>query len=407
MWAIVALCFLQAADPNGAGMKALDNGNYEAAATEFQKAIAADPSDYSAHFNLALAYSMLHRDDDGIAEYRKTLELKPHLFEAELNQGILLLKRKDAAGAVPLLEDAAAQKAKEFRPRYMLAEAEFSLGKLADAEANYKQALALDAKSAGAELGLGRVLAREGRLDEAAPHYRQAAALDAKNRQWLLELADWYEKNKQVDRALAIYREFPDDAAVQAHAGELLLNGKQYAEAIPQLESAYAKEPTEPNRVALAMAYLFNQQLPKALPLMEQAVGAEPSNFDVRMMYARALRDAKQYPAAAAQFDEAVKLKPADSAAWRDWGDMLYLTGDYGRALVAFEKAKDLGEDTAGNCFMRAIILDKLHEGKPALTKQALAAYEKFLDMSQGKNPNQEFQARHRAVALRHELEGH
>jgi tetratricopeptide (TPR) repeat protein len=402
MWAILALCFLQAADPNGAGMKALDSGNYEAAAAEFQKAIAADPSDYSAHFNLALAYTFMNRDDDGIAEYRKTLELKPHLYEAELNQGILLLKRKDAAGASPLLEDAAGQKPKEFRPRYMLAEAQFSLGRLAEAEANYRQAVAADPKSAGAELGLGRVLAREGKPDDAAPHYQAAAALDPKDRQWLLELADCYEKNKEVDKALEIYRQFPGDAAVQAHVGELMLNSKQYAEAIPRLETAYAKDPSEANRVALAMAYLFNQQLPKALPLMEHAVGAEPSNFEVRMMYARALRDSKQYPVAAAQFSEAVKLKPADAAAWRDLGDMLYLTGDYARALGAFEKAKNLGEDTPGNCFLRAIILDKLHQLKPAL-----AAYERFLEMDQGKNPDQEFQARHRAVTLRDELRGH
>ena len=109
-------------------MKALDARNYEAAAAEFQKAVAADPQDYSAHFNLALAYSFLHRDEDGIAEYRKALELKPHLYEAELNAGILMLRQKNAAGAAPLLEDAAGQKPKEFRPRYYLAEAQLGVG---------------------------------------------------------------------------------------------------------------------------------------------------------------------------------------------------------------------------------------------------------------------------------------
>ena len=129
-------------------------------------------------------------------------------------------------------------------------------------------------------------------------------------------------------------------------------------------------------------------------------MGAEPSNFDVRMMYARALRDSRQYPAAAAQFAEAVKLKPADAPAWRDLADMLYMTGDYQRSLAAFEKARDLGEDTAGNCFLRAIILDKLRQLKPALE-----AYQRFLAMSQGKNPDQEFQARQRARIIRNELE--
>jgi hypothetical protein len=35
---------------------------------------------------------------------------------------------------------------------------------------------------------------------------------------------------------------------------------------------------------------------------------------------------------------------------------------------------------------------------------QALAAYEKFLELSQGKNPDQEWQARQRAKLLKREL---
>src|SRR5262245_5604805 len=123
-----ALLFLQTVDYSAEGLKALEEGKYEAAAASFQKAIAAEPGDYYAHFHLALAYSMLRKDADGIAEYRKTLELKPGLYEAELNGGILLLRQKDAAGALPLLEDAAAQKPKEARTLLYLADAQLQTG---------------------------------------------------------------------------------------------------------------------------------------------------------------------------------------------------------------------------------------------------------------------------------------
>src|ERR1039458_10619092 len=89
----------QTPDYDAEGTKALDAGKYEAAADSFAKAIAADPKDYYAHFNLAMAYTFLHRDDEGIAEYRKTLEVKPGLYEAELNGGILLLRQKNPADA--------------------------------------------------------------------------------------------------------------------------------------------------------------------------------------------------------------------------------------------------------------------------------------------------------------------
>ena len=402
MWPTLAVLFLlQASDYAAEGLKALGSREYEAAAEAFRKAVAADPSDYSAHFNLALAYGFLARDEEGIAEYRRTLELKPGLYEAELNCGMLLLRRKDA-GAEALLEAAAAQKPDEFRPRYYLAEAEAQAGALDRAEASYRRAIELDAKSAAAESGLGRVLAREGKLGDAAPHYRQAVALEPKNRSLLLELAAAYEKAHQPAEAAAIYRDFAGDPAAQAHLGQLLLDGKQFTEAVPVLETAYAKEPSTANAVALAMAYVFSDQPVKATPLMQKAVAAEPANFELRMMCGRALRDARQFPLAAAQFAEAGKLKPDAIEAWRELGDALYMAGDLPRALAAFDQAHRLGENTAGLAFMRAIILDKMRQLKPALE-----AYEQFLDLSQGKHPDQEFQARQRARIIRHQLEAH
>jgi len=401
MWAIAAvLFFLQAADYSSEGMKALEAGKYDAAEQAFQKAIAADPKDFTAHFNLALAYGFEHKDADGIAEYKKTLELRPKLYEAELNGGILLLRQKNPAEALPLFQDAVAQKPKEYRPRYYLAECRLQTGDAVTAEQDYRAALELNPKSAAAELGQAHALVRLEKLPDAAPHFRQAAQLDPSYRDSLLELADLYEKNKQPEEALAIFREFPDNPAVQEHIGSLLLAGNKYADAIPRLEAAYTKDPTPANRVALAMAYLFANQLDKALPLFEQAVAAEPSNFDLRMAYARALRDHKQYPAAANQFYAALKLKPDDKVVWRDLGLMLYLAKDYPHALDALDKARQLGEDTAGVAFVRAAMLDEMKMLKPALD-----SYRHFLELSQGKNENQEWQARQRAKLLERELE--
>jgi tetratricopeptide (TPR) repeat protein len=396
------LFFLQAPDFTSDGMKALEEGKYSAAVEAFTNATTADPKDYFAHFNLGMAYTLMHKDAEGLAEYRKTLEIKPGLYEAELNAGILLMRQKNPAEALPLLDDAASQKPKEFRPRYYLAEAQLQTGAAEKADANFRLALEVNAKSAAAELGLAHALARQDKLADAAPHFRQAAQLDANYRDGLLELADLYEKNQQTAEAIAIYREFPADMAVQEHLGELLLRNKQYTEAIPGLEQAYQKDPTSANRVALAMAYLFASQLEKALPLMDQAVAADPGNYEVRMMYARALRDHKQYPAAAVQFAAAAKLKPGDVQTWNDLAGVLYLAQDYQHALEALENIRKLGQDTAGNWFLRAMMLDKLRQLKPALE-----AFQHFLALSQGKNPDQEFQARQKVRMIQTELERH
>src|SRR5204863_3465565 len=151
------------------------------------------------------------------------------------------------------------------------------------------------------------------KLAEAAPHFRQAGQLEPKYAEFLLELAALYEKNRQPEEAIAIYREFPNNAAAQRQMAQLMMASRQYAEAIPELESAFAKSATQPNRVALAKAYLLARQLDKAIPLFNEAVAAEPDNYDLRMMYALALRDRKQFPAAAAQFLQAARIHPQEA----------------------------------------------------------------------------------------------
>ena len=390
MWAVVAFVLLQAADFNAEGGAALDARKYEAAAQAFTQAIQADPQDYTAHFNLALSYSFLHRDTEGMAEYRKTLEIKPGLYQAELNLGILLLRQKEPADAVAPLEGAAEQKPQEFRPRYYLAEAQLATGDLAKAEENYRVALELDPKSAAAAAGMARALARDGKLEDAAPHFRQAAALDA----------DLYEKDHRAADAMALYRELPENAGAQERLGELLLEDRKSADAIAPLEAAYQKSPTGANRVALARAYVGARQFEKALPLVAQAVAAEPADYDLRLFHARSLRDARQFAAAAGEFAVALKLKPNEAKTWSELGGALYMQGDYPLSLAALDRARQLGEDTPGNWFFRAIMLDKLRALKPALE-----AYQRFLALSQGKNPNQEFQARQRSKLLQRELD--
>jgi tetratricopeptide (TPR) repeat protein len=399
MWLLACLLFLAQADFTSDGMKALEEGRYPAAVEAFSKAIAADPKDYFAQFNLAMAYTLMDKQAEAIVAYRKTLEIKPKLYEAELNAGIVLLRQKNAAEALPLLEDAAQQKPNEFRPRYYLAEALLGTGEYGRAEESFQQAVKLDPKSAGARLGLAQVLVQQGRLAEADPQFREAARIDASYRDYLLQLAQLYEKANQPAEAIEIYREFPENASAQARVGELLVESQKFADAIPKLEQAYAANPGNQNRIALALAYVFTQKLDKALPLLEQASAAEPSNFDVRMAYGRALRDTRKFAPAAQQFYAAAKLKPTEPQPWTELGDMLYQTGDYPQALSAFENAQKAGENSAGIWFLRAIILDKLRQLKPAKE-----SYEQFLSLSGGKNPNQEFQARQRVRILDREI---
>ena len=86
---------------------------------------------------------------------------------------------------------------------------------------------------------------------------------------------------------------------------------------------AYTKSATQANRVALAKAYLFARQLDKAIPLLDQAVAAEPGNYDLRMMYALALRDRKQFPGGRGAISAGRRINPAEAQTWTDLAGML------------------------------------------------------------------------------------
>src|ERR1022692_4208632 len=400
MWAFAAiLFFLQSPDYIAEGAKALEAAKYEQAAELFGKAVAADPKDYAAHFHLALSYTMLKRDGDSLAEYKKVLELKPGLYEAELNAGILLIRDKQPLDAAQYLQKAVDQKPKEFRPRLYWAQALLGSGDAAKAEEQYRAAMNLDAKSAAAELGLAHALAGQDRLADAVPHFRAAAQLDPAYRDSLLELAGLYEKNHQNAEAIAIYQEFPENAAAQEHVGQLLLESRHSADAIAPLEAANEKDPTPTNRLALATAYLFEKQFTKALPLLDQSVAAEPGNYALHMMYGRGLRDAKKYDPAAQQFFQATKLKPDSREAWNELAGMLYMLEKFPESLAALDRAHQLGDDTPGNYYFHAITYDKLRALKPALDY-----YREFLARSKGEFPDEEWKARQRAKLLDREL---
>lgn len=365
--AILLGALAQASDPSAEGMKALEAKEYAAAAQSFAKAVEADPKDYAARFHLALANSLLGKAAEAVAGYRRVLELKPGLYEAEVNLGMLLVEQKQPHEAIAPLTAAVEQKPQEFRPNFYLAEALLAVGDFPKAEQQFVAAAKITPDSAPVLAGLSRSRARQGRLDEATADLKRAIELDSGYKDSLLELASLYEDGGTAEKAMEIYAQFPGNpGAAERRAVFLIREGK----------------PAE------------------AVPLLEQLLAGEPGNAVLRLTYGRVLRDLKKYPAAAGEFAKAVQAKPDFVEAWSELAAVLILLEDYPRGLVALDRLKALGAEKPGHLYLRAIILDKAKD-----LKGALEYYDKFLAASQGGSPDEEFLARQRARILKRELE--
>jgi Flp pilus assembly protein TadD len=83
----------EAAERIALGKRLLEQGKFEVAIAEFQKAAAVDPKDGAVQLNLGYAYERAKRIDDAIAAYHRSIELEQNNFYARNNLGVLYDKQ--------------------------------------------------------------------------------------------------------------------------------------------------------------------------------------------------------------------------------------------------------------------------------------------------------------------------
>ena len=157
-------------------------------------------------------------------------------------------------------------------------------GRFADAEARFREALALDPELSYALEGMGRCLIARGDSAGAVGYYEHAARVNPTNPTILTNLANAY---------LAVGRVEDAERAIRAAI-----------EADPNSASA---------RVLLARLLARTGRAAEARASLEAAVAASPTNAEARKALARVLADAKDFAAAEPHYREAFRLEPQDA----------------------------------------------------------------------------------------------
>jgi tetratricopeptide (TPR) repeat protein len=157
--------------------------DFDDAAREATRAVAADPGDSHAWGVLGDAHLEVGRYAEADLAYRRMLETGDDLY-AHARSAALPSLRGDVAGAIAALERALSRGRAEGRPAEALAWVEWQLGQehwsrgdLAAAETAYRAALATVPGYHRALAGLAQVLLARGRGPEAVPLLEQAIAV--------------------------------------------------------------------------------------------------------------------------------------------------------------------------------------------------------------------------------------
>lgn len=383
---------------------ALDHHDYPTAEQKLNEAVAQNPKDFRAWYDLGFVLNATDRKPEAVAAYRKSVAVNPQVFESNLNLG-LLLAASGGADAETFLR-AATQLKPTAKPEEGLARAWLSLGhvleksKPAEAVSAFQKAAELQPREVEPHLSAAAVLERQGDAAAAEKEFQRAVELDPKSSEALASLANLYARQHRLAEGEAALRRYlaldRQNAAAHVQLGRVLAAQGRADDASTEYEAALKIDPNDrdANR-EVATALLEATKYDEAAARFQVLVQADPRDPQLRYGWGTALLKARRFPEAQAQLLETVKLKPDLGDAYSDLALAASENKQYPLAIQALDARAKYLPETPGTYFLRATSYDNLKAHK-----QAAANYRLFLANANGKFPDQEWQARHRLIAI-------
>jgi Flp pilus assembly protein TadD len=381
----------------------IDTNSFEAAISPLQKFIAEKPDVAYAHFQLGYAFTALQRSDEARAEYERTIALDPKMSEAYLNLGILLTEHEPAAAISPLRKAVELLPAQS-RPRILLATAQERAKDFPAAADSLEGAVHLDPRDTDAILHLASLYLQLKRPVDAETKFRDALNLQPTSAAAALGLAQSFDALDKPEAADA-YQKYlalqPDDTAARARFLHFLIADKRYDEALAAIDRTdQGKAPSSDSLRQRADIQIAQNKLDDATVTLQHALAMAPNDVQLLDGLGRIYMQKRDFASAEKEFKAALQLDRSNLMVWKNLGSNYYLAGNYPATLAALDVIAKAETPTAASWFIRALCYDKLHQ-----LKLALEAYQKFLAMDEGKNPDQIWQAEQRSKVLKHMLE--
>ena len=389
---------------------AIQKNDFAGAETLLRKALDKDPNNYQAWFDLGFVLNRLGRTDESIAAYRKSVAAKPDVFESNLNLGLMLVRANNpeaeqflrAATTLKPTDHSEGDHTEEGQARAWLALAHLlETRKPDDALQAYRKAAELTPKDPEPHLSAGLLHERQKEYSDAEAEYKQVLALDARSTEAAIGLTNIYMKSGRLGEAEPLLRrlaaERPADAGIHLQLGRVLAAVGKKDDAIAEIQTALKLAPTDADAQRdLADLYASAGKNDLAESVYRALVTARPQDPELHRGLGKALLLQKKFPEAQQEFLTAVRLK-------RDWPDVYVDLAfaanenkNYDLTVRALNGRAMLDAAMPPLCFfLRASAYDHLRD-----YKHAAVDYHHFLDVANGKYPDQEWQATHRLIAI-------
>jgi len=382
----------------------IDKHDYASAEPLLKEYLEGHPESYSAWYDLGFVYHGMGKSDDSIAAYRKSVAAKPDLFESNLNLGLALVAAGQPGGeqflqAATKLKPASGSVQSSKRAWMALGNV-LATSKPDEAASAFQQAAILDAKDPEPHLLAASLLEKQHHAAEAEKEYQEALAIAPESADALAALTNCYMTQKRFADAESLLRKLlvlhPNDASAHLQLGRMLAISGQNEEAAAELEAGLRLDPSDSKAERdLADLYADSGKYTQAQKLYVALLASHPNDASLHYGVGRMLLKQKQFAQAERELLRTVQLQPDLGSAYGELAIAADENRDYGLAIKAADMRAKYLPEIPTSYFMRATAYDHLQD-----VKQAAKYYHLFLDVAGGKYPDQEWQAKHRLIAI-------
>jgi tetratricopeptide (TPR) repeat protein len=383
---------------------AIEKRDYEGAERLLRKVTEHDGASYVAWFDLGFVENALGKVDESITAYRKSVAAKPDVFESNLNLGLQLAKTGQP-GAEEFLRAAT-----QLKPTSHPAEGQYRAwlslahvlekSKPDEALQADREAATLQPKQAEPHLSAGQLLEKENKFADAEQEYKRALALDSQSGDAVVGMANIYMQGRRFPEAEDSLRKLlaiqPNSGPTHIQMGRVLAAEGKNDEAVAELQAGLKLEPGDDaahREVADLFAAAGKNDLAEGA--YRELLAVHPNDAELHRRLGEALLLQKKFVPAQQEFAAAIKVKPDLADAYGGLAFAASNNKDYALVIRSLDARAKLLPEVPTTYFLRASAYDHLHD-----PKKAAANYHLFLKAANGKYPEQEWQATHRLIAL-------
>jgi len=394
---------------------AIEHGDFAAAETKLKPLAAARPKDARVLYDLGFAQEHNGESDDAMKSYAAAIDADGKLAEPRIALGLLDARDGHAEAAHRELAAAAnlTGASAELRGRALRAMARLDEISAPDRARDELIAAVKLTGESPEDVALSAEMAVDaGDPADAEAAFHRALKLTPGDVDAAAGLAHTLEQQKKLPEAEAVLNDalklHPDDPRLVSQLATVYVAEDKAKDAAPLLEELRAKSPAYANDPALtrlqARVYEMSGDHANAEKLYRELVQATTTDPSLLDDLGSVLVQEQKYPEAESVLARAASQRATfhDDAAWGvAAAHLAYAASKAGHpqvTLQALDARATVLPNTPSVLFLRAISYDSLHQ-----RKQAIEAYHAFLGAAAGKFPDEEFEARHRLIALERE----